>query len=187
MLVTGGAGYIGSHTAKALRPAGYRVVIYDNLSAGHREAALGAPLDRRGHSRRRGGAAGAARERRVGRHALRRVALGGRFRRAIRSGITGTTSTARWRRSRRWQPSGAAVRVLVDLRRVRRARRDAAARIAPDGTDQRLRTDQARDRARAAAFRARVRPPGRIACATSTRPARIPTASSARITLQRST
>ena len=44
MLVTGGAGYIGSHTAKALRRAGHRVVLYDNLSAGHREAALGAPL-----------------------------------------------------------------------------------------------------------------------------------------------
>ncbi len=44
MLVTGGAGYIGSHTAKALRRAGYRTVIYDDLSAGHREAALGAPL-----------------------------------------------------------------------------------------------------------------------------------------------
>jgi UDP-glucose-4-epimerase GalE len=42
--VTGGAGYIGSHAAKALRLAGYRVVIYDNLSAGHREAALGVPL-----------------------------------------------------------------------------------------------------------------------------------------------
>jgi UDP-glucose-4-epimerase GalE len=44
VLVTGGAGYIGSHTAKALTRADYRVVIYDNLSAGHREAALGAPL-----------------------------------------------------------------------------------------------------------------------------------------------
>jgi UDP-glucose-4-epimerase GalE len=44
VLVTGGAGYIGSHAAKALRKAGHRVVIYDNLSAGHREAALGAPL-----------------------------------------------------------------------------------------------------------------------------------------------
>jgi len=42
--VTGGAGYIGSHAAKALRNAGHRVVIYDNLSAGHREATLGAPL-----------------------------------------------------------------------------------------------------------------------------------------------
>ncbi len=44
VLVTGGAGYIGSHAAKALRQAGHRVVIYDNLSAGHREAALGVPL-----------------------------------------------------------------------------------------------------------------------------------------------
>lgn len=44
ILVTGGAGYIGSHAAKALRRAGYQTVIYDNLSAGHREAALGAPL-----------------------------------------------------------------------------------------------------------------------------------------------
>jgi UDP-glucose-4-epimerase GalE len=44
VLVTGGAGYIGSHAAKALRQAGYRVVIFDNLSAGHRRAALGAPL-----------------------------------------------------------------------------------------------------------------------------------------------
>jgi UDP-glucose-4-epimerase GalE len=44
VLVTGGAGYIGSHAAKALRHAGYRVVIFDNLSAGHRQAALGAQL-----------------------------------------------------------------------------------------------------------------------------------------------
>jgi len=40
VLVTGGAGYVGSHAAKALRAAGYRTTIYDNLSAGHREAAL---------------------------------------------------------------------------------------------------------------------------------------------------
>jgi UDP-glucose-4-epimerase GalE len=44
VLVTGGAGYIGSHTAKALRLAGYQVAILDNLSAGHREAALGLSL-----------------------------------------------------------------------------------------------------------------------------------------------
>jgi UDP-glucose 4-epimerase len=44
VLVTGGAGYIGSHAAKALRESGRRVVIYDNLSQGHREAALGADL-----------------------------------------------------------------------------------------------------------------------------------------------
>ena len=44
MLVTGGAGYIGSHAAKALRRPAIASSIYDNLSAGHREAALGAPL-----------------------------------------------------------------------------------------------------------------------------------------------
>jgi UDP-glucose-4-epimerase GalE len=38
VLVTGGAGYIGSHACKALSRAGYPVVVYDNLIAGHREA-----------------------------------------------------------------------------------------------------------------------------------------------------
>jgi UDP-glucose-4-epimerase GalE len=38
VLVTGGAGYIGSHAAKALHRAGHRVVVFDNLVAGHREA-----------------------------------------------------------------------------------------------------------------------------------------------------
>src|SRR4029077_8167390 len=41
---TGGAGYIGSHAAKALSRAGYKVVAYDNLSAGHREAVKYGPL-----------------------------------------------------------------------------------------------------------------------------------------------
>ena len=63
VLVTGGAGYIGSHAAKALSRAGYRVVVFDNLVAGHREAvkygelvegditdpaAVGAAIDRHG-------------------------------------------------------------------------------------------------------------------------------------------
>jgi UDP-glucose-4-epimerase GalE len=38
VLVAGGAGYIGSHAVKALASAGARVVVYDDLSAGHREA-----------------------------------------------------------------------------------------------------------------------------------------------------
>ena len=38
VLVTGGAGYIGSHACKALARAGYHVVVFDNLVAGHREA-----------------------------------------------------------------------------------------------------------------------------------------------------
>ena len=35
---------MGSHAAKALRGAGYRVVVFDNLWAGHRAAALGSTL-----------------------------------------------------------------------------------------------------------------------------------------------
>ncbi len=38
VLVTGGAGFIGSHTAKALFWNGYRPVVFDNLSSGHRQA-----------------------------------------------------------------------------------------------------------------------------------------------------
>ncbi|MCC7145538.1 MAG: UDP-glucose 4-epimerase GalE [Phycisphaeraceae bacterium] len=38
VLVTGGAGYIGSHAVKRLREAGHRVVVIDNLFRGHRAA-----------------------------------------------------------------------------------------------------------------------------------------------------
>lgn len=43
-MVTGGAGYIGSHMAKMLREDGYSVVVYDNLSRGNRDAVLESPL-----------------------------------------------------------------------------------------------------------------------------------------------
>lgn len=38
ILVTGGAGYIGSHTVRELRERGMDVVVYDNLSTGHIES-----------------------------------------------------------------------------------------------------------------------------------------------------
>ncbi|MFN4040257.1 MAG: UDP-glucose 4-epimerase GalE [Brevundimonas sp.] len=44
ILVTGGAGYIGSHTAKALAEAGYSPVVFDDLSNGHRAAVQWGPL-----------------------------------------------------------------------------------------------------------------------------------------------
>ena len=37
ILVTGGAGYIGSHAVLSLQKAGYNVIVYDNLSYGHPE------------------------------------------------------------------------------------------------------------------------------------------------------
>jgi UDP-glucose-4-epimerase GalE len=46
VLVTGGAGYIGSHAVKALTSAGHRVVVLDDLSAGHAGAVRGVPLVR---------------------------------------------------------------------------------------------------------------------------------------------
>ena len=38
ILVTGGAGYIGSHTVRALQQSGYTPIIVDNLSRGHVES-----------------------------------------------------------------------------------------------------------------------------------------------------
>lgn len=44
VLVTGGAGYIGSHTVRSLREAGRDVVVLDSLELGRREAVIDAPL-----------------------------------------------------------------------------------------------------------------------------------------------
>ena len=46
VLVTGGAGYIGSHTCKALAKAGFTPITYDNLSTGHSWAVRWGPLVR---------------------------------------------------------------------------------------------------------------------------------------------
>lgn len=46
ILVTGGAGFIGSHTCKALALAGYQPVVFDDLSNGHPEAVQWGPLVR---------------------------------------------------------------------------------------------------------------------------------------------
>jgi len=46
ILVTGGAGFIGSHTCKALAGRGHTPVAYDNLSRGHEWAVKWGPLER---------------------------------------------------------------------------------------------------------------------------------------------
>ena len=45
VLVTGGAGYIGSHACKALAAEGYRPVTFDSLVTGHREAVRWGPFE----------------------------------------------------------------------------------------------------------------------------------------------
>ena len=45
ILVTGGAGYVGSHACKALASRGYRPIVFDNLLHGHREAVKWGPLE----------------------------------------------------------------------------------------------------------------------------------------------
>ena len=45
VLVTGGAGYIGAHTCKALAAAGFNPVTFDNLVYGHKEAVKWGPLE----------------------------------------------------------------------------------------------------------------------------------------------
>ena len=44
VLVTGGAGYIGSHAVAALAERGEEIVVVDNLQQGHREAVTGGKL-----------------------------------------------------------------------------------------------------------------------------------------------
>jgi len=46
ILVTGGAGYIGSHAVKALRKADHEICVFDNLSTGHEWAVLSGKLVR---------------------------------------------------------------------------------------------------------------------------------------------
>jgi len=45
VLVTGGAGYIGSHACKALRQAGYLPIAFDNLSYGHSDLVQWGPFE----------------------------------------------------------------------------------------------------------------------------------------------
>jgi UDP-arabinose 4-epimerase len=44
ILITGGAGYVGSHCAKALAKAGHECIVFDSLINGHREFVRWGPL-----------------------------------------------------------------------------------------------------------------------------------------------
>ena len=146
LLVTGGAGYIGSIVAQQLLEGGHEVVVLDNLHRGHRaavpdgaDAARGRPARRAGHTER---AAGRLRRR----PPLRRPGTGRRVRRA-----PGALPPRQPRRrpeparrdARRGRPPA---RVLLHLRRLRRAGDRPHARGHPGGAGQRLRQLEARRR-----------------------------------------
>ena len=109
VLVTGGAGYIGSHAVKALRAAGQDVVIYDNLSAGH-QAAAQARRARRSRSATssdvRAAARGDARRTASTPSCTSRRGSRSASRSRIRSATTRTTSAARWPCCGRWSRAG---------------------------------------------------------------------------------
>ena len=46
ILVTGGAGYIGSHACKVLAREGYTPIVFDNISTGWEEAVKFGPLEK---------------------------------------------------------------------------------------------------------------------------------------------
>ena len=187
VLVTGGAGYVGSHAVKALAAAGYDVVVYDDLSAGHAEAverhrgarfrrdrsrsSQGDILDRPARRAQRCATSGAAAVMHFAARLLGRRVGARAARRTTATNVDGHAQRARGDgRGRR-----AALRVLVHLRDVRRAADDADRRDASAAADQRVRRDEARGRAGAAALRARVSASAGRRCGTSTRPAPIRT------------
>ncbi len=160
VVVTGGAGYVGSHAVKALAAAGYDVVVYDDLSAGHAEAvdriAAAFPSERFRWSRatsldRAAFGRVLAVDGRHGRHAFRGPAagrgVGSRADRILsreRHGHDGACST-------RW-PTRASNDSSSRPRRPRSASRRESPidETASAASHQRLRRDEARDRAGAA-------------------------------------
>ena len=198
VLVTGGAGYIGSFAVKALAAAGHDVVVYDNLSAGHARRSSGSPpRSRRGRSgwstgdirdgaARARGAADAPASTAVMHFAA--LAAGRRVGRASRSATTTTTSAARWRVLGAMADAGVpALHLLVHRGDVRRA---GARRRSTRTTRSGRSTPTARPSWRSSGRCRTSSAPtasARWCCATSTPPAPIRTGSSARITSRRST
>ena len=132
ILVTGGAGYIGSHMVYALVEAGERVVVLDNLSTGFSWAvANGVPLVI-GETGDQALVAGLiARARGVRDHPFRRLDRGaGLGRRSARLLPQQHRQLARADRMRR-QGRGGAVHLLLDCRGLRQSRQGAGRRGRP--------------------------------------------------------
>ena len=95
VLVTGGAGYIGSHCCRALDAAGYRPVCYDNFSTGHQSFVTGALVT--GDIADKATLARAFAEQTSSRSCISPHRAWSANPWSIRRNITSTTSPARWR------------------------------------------------------------------------------------------
>jgi hypothetical protein len=150
ILVTGGAGYIGSHVVRQLGEAGERVVTLDNLSTGFREAVTHGELVDRQHRRPGTRRPHPRRARHRHGHALRRAhhraGVGQQPAQVLRQQHLRDPQPAAMRGRGRRQ----AHRVLLHRRGVRPAARRRRARGLTDRTDQRLRHLQAHERVDAA-------------------------------------
>jgi UDP-glucose 4-epimerase len=119
ILVTGGAGYIGSITVRRLLDAGHEVVVVDSLVRGHREAVDPRAIFVEGEV----GDTAVLGRALPGCDAV--MHLAGLIEVAESQSQPGSTSMRTWRNprecSRRWLPRGPGDRLLVDCGRLRRA------------------------------------------------------------------
>ena len=95
ILVTGGAGYIGSHAVRLFLARGHDVWVYDNLVDGPSRGRAGRAADRRRPGRDAAARSGAGRTPHRGGGAFRRLRLRRRIGAATRPSITRTTSSTR--------------------------------------------------------------------------------------------
>ena len=187
VLVTGGAGYIGSHTAKTLKAAGHEPIVLDNLTYGHHVGGAMGPI-RAGRSRRR---RVPQRCLRPARHRRRDPFRRQRVRRRVDDRPAQVLPQQHGQHAEPARHDGRPRRdphrVLVDVRHLRRPAAHPDRRVAPAGAGEPVRRVEAVRRAHPALVRARVRPALGRAALLQRRRARTRTARSARITIPRRT
>ena len=179
ILVTGGAGFVGSHACKALSRAGYLPVTFDNLERGHERAVKWGPLERGDLRNEQRPPASIRGTPALGRHALCSLCLCRRI-----DGRTGEILRQQYRRDGEAAPGLRDVRlqelrVLELLRDLWHSRAPASDGGGCPEPGQPVWLHQARGRAHAERCRGRAMASATWRCATSMRPAPIPTAISA--------